>query len=133
MKDAGEDTAHLPLRTNKETFPFPREWFEQLARLRGIPFNYLLPNESMLPRESIRFFVVDRLWIKWLINGAFSIGSDSEKDWDRCAAPGGSALAGLPYSLSGFVLRSDVVSGWPKLAIDGCGKPPEQHGLRVPL
>ncbi len=37
-----------------------------LARLRlleGVPFNYLVPDATMLPLESIRFFYVDRNWL----------------------------------------------------------------------
>ena len=49
-------------------------WFANLAMLEGVPFNYLVPDERMLPPESIRFFHVDQDWIDALIDGAFSIG-----------------------------------------------------------
>ena len=49
-------------------------WFGNLAMLQGVPFSYLVPDERMLPPESIRFFHVDQNWIDALIDGAFSIG-----------------------------------------------------------
>ena len=33
-----------------------RSWFENLILLEGVPFRYLVPDECMLPAESIRFF-----------------------------------------------------------------------------
>lgn len=95
------------------------DWFDRLSRLQGVPFNYLVPDERMLPRESIRFFTVDPAWIDCLLDGAFSIGrvttSDHEHDCD-CADD----VAVNPHDLvSGFLLRSDVVAGWPDLLVDG--------------
>ena len=60
-------------------------WFGSLAGLHGVPFSYLVPDERMLPPESIRFFHLDPNWIDALIDGAFSIG--------RAAASGHSAEA----------------------------------------
>ena len=44
------------------------------AVVRGVPFNYLVPDERMLPAESIRFFQLDESWMDCLLDGAFSIG-----------------------------------------------------------
>jgi len=93
--------------------------FNNLSLLKGVPFNYLVPDEKMLPIESIRFFWIDPLWVKCLLDGAFSIGrvttSDREDDCSHQQSP-----AVNPHELvTGFLLRSDVVSGWPGLLVDG--------------
>lgn len=95
-------------------------WFKNLSILQGVPFNYLVPDERMLPKESIRFFYIDGLWVDCLLDGAYSIGrvttSDYELDQSHDESP-----ASSPYEkLTGFLLRSDIVSGWPGLLVDGC-------------
>jgi len=110
---------HLPLQADPLACAFPRDAFEHLARLRGVPFNYLVPDERMLPHPSIRFFVVDRRWVKALIAGAFSLGSGTAAEFAAYAAQAEQALTGVAPRLSGFLLRSDVVSGWPQLEVDG--------------
>jgi hypothetical protein len=55
----------------------PDDLATTLAELRllcGIPYNYLVPDERMLPPESIRFFHLDMDWVNALIDGAYSIG-----------------------------------------------------------
>lgn len=91
------------------------DWLALLGRLNGVPFHYLVPDAGMLPPESLRFFQVDPGWIEALLDGAFSLGH----------APGGGAAAAVPVPrpalttgpspVSGFLLRSAVVSGWPGL------------------
>jgi hypothetical protein len=127
-------TAHLPLTQQPPEFAFPRAWFEQLARLGGVPFNYLVPDERMLPHETIQFFCVDRTWITWLISGALSVGSTSVREFEACAAEALRELSGLPRVLSGFLLRSDAVSGWPALEVDGyCTVPGTSDAPAVPV
>jgi hypothetical protein len=94
-------------------------WFANLSMLEGVPFNYLVPDERMLPAESIRFFCVDGLWVDCLLDGAYSIGrvttSDYELDQSQTNSP-----ASSPYEkLTGLLLRSDVVAGWRGLLVDG--------------
>jgi hypothetical protein len=115
-------------------------WFGDLVALRGVPFSYLVPDERMLPPESIRFFHVDQSWVDALIDGAFSIGRAAVSDQSlevrhapavrrlarsaaarrrasllAVAAPG--ATSGAP--VSGFLLRSAAVAGWPNLRVAG--------------
>jgi hypothetical protein len=115
----GAGIEHLPLQAEPLGCAFPRDAFEQLARLHGVPFNYLVPDERMLPHESIRFFIVDRRWVKALVAGAFSLGSGTAAEFAAYAAQAEQALQGVAPRLSGFLLRSDVVSGWPQLEVDG--------------
>lgn len=95
-------------------------WFKRLRGLEGVPFNYLVPDERMLPAESIRFFHVDRAWLDCLADGAFSIGRVSSSDYEADGSHGlKSPAVGLSPMLTGFLLRSEVVSGWPGLLVDG--------------
>lgn len=108
---------HLPLQgknTNPSVPDAVATWFQRLSLLQGIPFNYLVPDERMLPVESIRFFTIDPHWIESLLDGAFSIGRVTSKDMNQ------DKPSTTPYAnLSGFLLRSCVVSGWPGLLVDG--------------
>ena len=51
-------------------------WLGRLLTLAGVPFEYLVPDEGMLPPESIRFFRLDDNWVRALLDGAFSLGRD---------------------------------------------------------
>jgi len=119
--------SHLPFH-NISNIELPSEissWFESLSLLKGIPFNYLVPDEQMLPVESIRFFWVDPLWIECLLDGAFSIGrvTTSEHTNDSNHKKNKTSPAVNPHEIvTGFLLRSDVVSGWPGLLVDGYSK-----------
>lgn len=142
--------------------PLPDEvvqWFSNLAGLQGVPFNYLVPDERMLPPESIRFFCLDSNWVDALIDGAFSIGraavspqsiearhapalrrqawaSIGLRSLNRRAArmarmariqatPASAASATSPGDppgqgpITGFLIRSQAVSGWPNLRVVG--------------
>jgi hypothetical protein len=92
-------------------------WLEQLRLLQNVPFNYLVPDDKMLPQESICFFWLDWLWIESLLDGAFSIGRVQESDvtWDNDNNP----LKDKDKDITGFLLRSEVVAGWPDLQIEG--------------
>jgi hypothetical protein len=102
------------------------DWLTRLHLLQGVPFAYLVPDIRMLPAESIRFFQLDNGWIEALIDGAFGVGAP------RATAGGGAVLRagavraaragatsaaaqGIPETITGFLLRSAVVSGWPGL------------------
>jgi hypothetical protein len=91
-------------------------WLTSLATLSGVPLMYLIPDERLLPVESIRFLRMDQQWIRELLDGAFSIG--------RLTA-GDAALDHaypLPVSIpaaTGALIRSDIVAGYPGLLVDG--------------
>ena len=123
LREAEEELIDLPFDGPSPTLHLPQSviaWFEHLALLQGVPFNYLVPDERLLPQESIRFFHVDRLWIECLLDGAFSIGRvlrndlmhDKEQNETVQTAP-------QRGPVTGFLLRSDVVAGWPGLQVDG--------------
>jgi hypothetical protein len=90
-----------------------RTWFEDLSLLKGVPFSYLVPDERMLtPTESIRIFWLDWYWIECLIAGALSIGGQADANTIKNPHP----------VVTGIMLRSEVVSGWPGLQVDGYDK-----------
>ena len=137
LKKTAGDLAHRPYepvkaKANPDIPPaVVSAWFDDLAVLHGVPFNYLVPDERMLPLESIRFFCVDGQWTECLLDGAFSVGRVVSIDHDRDRALAAGAAQSLFQRshkiMSGVLIRSDVVSGWPGLLLDGydvAGGPP---------
>ena len=114
------------------------KWMGQLSVLNGVPFNYLVPDERMLPIESMRFFFLDNNWIDALLDGAFSIGrsTTSETTGDaihfqkvrarakihasklRKRKPSLEKYVNSDSVVTGFLLRSAVLRGWPGLEIN---------------
>ena len=93
------------------------DWFIGLGSLNDVPYNYFVPDERELPQPSIRFFSIDPAWIAYLLDGAFSIGrvvtnKPALEASLRAAIP-------VPGPMSGFLLRSPVVAGWPQMEIQG--------------
>ncbi|NEO88874.1 MAG: hypothetical protein F6K56_00725 [Moorea sp. SIO3G5] len=124
-------SAHLPKTNinhkNLASLSVPTtvtNWLDDLRLLKGIPFNYLVPDEAMLPVESIRFFNVDNNWLEAVTDGAFAIGRASDSDYQNDQ----NYLYNALYSdletltLSGFLLRSEAVSGWPDMQIEAFDK-----------
>ncbi|RMD98228.1 MAG: hypothetical protein D6816_16520 [Bacteroidetes bacterium] len=99
-----------------------QKFFSDLSLLHGVPFHYLIPHESLLPDESLRLFYVDPLWVESLLDGAFSIGRHTQYDVER-----EKQAERLPHQIekkpmSGILLRSDLVSGWPSLMVEAYGE-----------
>ncbi|WP_293138776.1 hypothetical protein [Okeania sp. SIO3I5] len=116
--------SHLPFYNQSNT-QLPDEissWFRDLSLLKGVPCNYLVSDERMLPTESIRFFCIDPLWIECLLDGAFSIGRVTTSDHRQDQANKNIPTTNLHKKVTGFLLRSDVVAGWPGLLVDGYSK-----------
>lgn len=71
---------------NKTEAPLPEhltDWLGRLRLLYGIPFDYLVPDERLLPPESIRFFYVDRNWTDRLVDGALSVGKTTSREFSH--------------------------------------------------
>jgi hypothetical protein len=104
------------------------KWLQTLRILGGVPFDYLVPDERMLPCESLRFFQVDPNWIYSLIEGAYSVARPTESDLKHDTVNASRLHAAVhnvperkpPPQISGFLLRSAVVSGWPGLQVKVC-------------
>ncbi len=113
-----------------------RTWMARLRLLEGVPFCHLVPDSELLPPESIRFFYLDREWTDTLMQGALSIGTVNSLDREhmqtlharirdevdtaerRVRMVGADAPGPAPAeTITGFLLRSRAVSGWPALHV----------------
>jgi hypothetical protein len=113
-----------------------RRFLARLRLLHGVPFSYLVPDAELLPVESIRFFYLDRAWTDALVQGALSVGTISSADRTQLEAVyphiraevdeaersirqprGEELLKAGGGTITGFLLRSRAVSGWPNLHV----------------
>lgn len=129
QEELHEAYLHLPLAGSDTagTTDFPpvlNEWLDLLWDLEGIPFNYLVPDERLLPPESLRFFTLDPDWMTCLVHGAFSIGRDAGADHWQEAHDGHPIVQHLDAQdpISGFLLKSEVASGYPGMQIEVYGR-----------
>ena len=121
--------------------PYMEMFLAHLRVLIGVPFDYLVPDSRLLPDESIRFFYVDRSWTDRLVDGAIAVGKigtreqahhqahsadvQSQLDWTERVVR--TLQRGLPPPadpdqsparvLTGFLLRSAAVTGWPAMDV----------------
>lgn len=127
--------------------PYMESFLAHLRLLVGVPFEYLVPDERLLPDESIRFFYIDRSWTDRVVDGAIAVGKIGTREQahhqahapavnqqldqtERIVRPLQRALgnfADLKASndahpaaadtVTGFLLRSQAVSGWPQMEV----------------
>lgn len=123
----------------KEDLAPVAEWLGRLMLLYPIPFDNLVPDDRMLPVESLRFFYIDPNWQDAALDGALSLGLDSSRQTFFSQVTKGlvhdaamQALAVMrdklegkevgnnpkpPSLMSGFLMRSAMVSAWPNLVV----------------
>jgi hypothetical protein len=127
--------------------PYMELFLSHLRLLVGVPFDYLVADDRLLPDESIRFFYIDRSWTDRLVDGAIAVGkigtreqahhqghapavnqqvdlservvrtiqrgkqsfTDAKSSNDHNTAPAD--------TITGFLLRSSAVSGWPHMDV----------------
>ena len=115
----------------------------QLRLLEGVPFSYLVANAELIPPETIRFFYLDRNSTDALVQGVLSVGTVNSADRVQLAQLYGTVrvevdqaerlvrmkdsdapavdAAGRPIGgggpITGFLLRSRLVSGWPGMHV----------------
>jgi len=113
-----------------------RGWLAALRLLSGVAFQHLVPDARLLPPESARFFYIDRAWTDALIQGALAVGVITDADRsvleqvypfvrddldeaERTVRVTGSDApeAGSADVLTGLLLRSQAVAGWPGLGV----------------
>lgn len=111
-----------------------RRFLARLRLLHGVPFSYLVADARLLPLESIRFFYIDRAWTDALVQGMLSVGTITSVDRAQLEAAyphirddvdeaertirspqGEERLEGAGGAITGFLMRSRAVSGWPNL------------------
>lgn len=139
----------------------PAEIVRFLARLRlleGVPFSYLVPEAELTPPETIRFFYLDRNATDALVAGSLSVGTVNStdrvqlaelystvraevdtaerlvrmKDSDAATVDAAGRPIGAGGAISGFVLRSRLVSGWPGLHVRAYSKDDHPDDLTGP-
>lgn len=122
-----------------------RSWLVSLRLLNGVPFANLVADTDLLPMESIRWFYLDRRWTDALVQGALSVGTVTTDDRiDLTAAypairdeldteernvrrgAGSARFGGRVGAVSGFILRSAAVAGWPGLHVRAFSVDPDE-------
>jgi hypothetical protein len=112
------------------------DWLAALRLTEGVPFQHLVVDDRLLPPESIRFFYLDRNWTDALVAGALSVSAITTDDRAQLQAlypqirdeldaaerlvrvPGNEvAVQGPADVVTGLLIRSQAVSGWPGLHI----------------
>ncbi|MCZ1006772.1 hypothetical protein [Streptomyces lydicus] len=115
---AGPKAAALQATAERHTRTLPG-WLDELALLRRVPFNYLVPNPAMLPPESIRLFRIDENWIEALLAGARDVGVhtslDALVDTTLTAAIDSrrTRIRTGETGRAGLLIRSELVEAWP--------------------
>jgi hypothetical protein len=114
-----------------------------------------VPDQRMLPAESVRFFHVDQGWIRVLLDGASTIGLHTSRDLAahrliaadlyqavlrnvrnprRRTRPGELETAtcdGPALAAAGMLMRSSLVAGWPGLTIGASNADGPLEALRI--
>ncbi len=135
-----ETTTGLPTTVPNEV----KHFLGNLYKLNGIPFSYIVPHEWLLEKEHLKnqknytgtlsLFYVDPNWIEALLDGALSIGRINKNEALLEQAVNGKFIDGYQtqskeigsgterkterrLNTTGFLLRSDLVSGWRGLEI----------------
>lgn len=113
-----------------------RSWLGRLRLLEGVPFANLIADAELLPPESIRWFYLDRRWTDALVQGALSVGTvnsddrvqlthaypairdelDTEERNSRRRSDT-ERFGGQVDAISGFVMRSQVIAGYPGMHV----------------
>lgn len=134
-----------PTAPEAEMPAYMESFLAHLRLLVGVPFEYLVPDSRLLPDESIRFFYLDRSWTDRLMDGAISVGKigSREQAHHQAHAPSvnqqldltergvrdlqrtrisfvdlrGNPRAGAAQTITGFILRSGAVTGWPTMDV----------------
>ena len=137
LEQQRREYAHLTgfiAQPKNESLPAPIvNFLLQSFRFINFPFNYLVPDNRMLPKESLRFFRVDEIWLRSFLYGVISVGErisfqktgniiDSirtelmqqiqsvieEKDY----------YTNEEKAVYGILVNSDAVAGWPALQVE---------------
>jgi hypothetical protein len=144
----GEDGLTLapPQNLGFNEVSIPPRLYDKLLSIRllsSVPLSYMVPDSSLLPPESIRFFFVDQTWVDRVIDGVLSAANTGSVDITfSCAlnqlirqtldqalqalATANIQLDGLNDTLAwdpatqpitGMLIRSDVVRRWPNIGV----------------
>jgi hypothetical protein len=115
------------------------DWLARLRLLEGVPFAYIVADERLLPLESVRFCFLDRNWVDAAVDGALAAGAGTARErahlrarhatirmavdaaernvWAAKAHPERTWQPAAAEVVTGFLLRSRAVAGWPGLHV----------------
>ncbi len=149
--------------------PYLGSFCAHLRLLIGAPIGYLVPDARLLPPESIRFFYLDRSWTDRMVDGVFSVGELGTREQGHHQAldptitarldgletfvralqrattdydTARDAATGQAGPITGFLLRSEAVAGWPAMEVRAFSRvlgpypdltSPDVVAARVPL
>lgn len=132
------------------------DYLSNLSLLYDVPFAYLVPSQKMLVDNEIKFFYLDTNWIRILLDGVCSLGRIGKMDYtndvrflkeivNNALTSNKNIrrkLKGKPilnkYELhsngevpvcTGFLLRSELVSGWRGLEFIAYGDPQNEESV----
>lgn len=141
-----DPTQESALQPDGDLPPYMESFLAHLRLLVGVPFEYLVPDDRMLPPESIRFFYLDRSWTDRLVDGALAVGQIGSRESAHHQArgkmlgqlldqsermvrslqrgtdfPDAKAVSDADVQqadvVTGFVLRSSAVRQWPHMDV----------------
>jgi hypothetical protein len=134
---AGKDANNKPIlyngfnkdRPSNSDWPIIHDWIAEKLSLGGIPPQYIIPESSFVPLESLRFFYIDDFWLDCLIDGALSVANHLDKDDDMVRrliketfntylandVPDAGFKPQIPGY--GFMIRSKLIKSMPDLQI----------------
>jgi hypothetical protein len=145
-----------PTSPEAEMPPYLESFLAHIRLLIGVPFDYLIPDARLLPDESIRFFYLDPSWTDRLVDGAISVGKIGTREQAHHQGQNGAVTQQLDVTtrgvrdlqrgaisfldlrsspravknpvITGFLLRSGAVSGWPQMDVRAYdGVPPNNY------
>jgi hypothetical protein len=130
------------LRTSADDIPESiTNFLTRVRLLYGVPFNHLVPDSRLLPPESVRFFYIDRNFTDRLVDGALSVGKTTTRELAHAQATNATLrlrvdehermlrpllrkntsisriVAPQTADLTGVLMRSRAVSGWPGMEV----------------
>lgn len=118
--------------TAKIATDFPLEcfdWLQKLSSLKDIPLGYLVPDEQLLPLESIRFVKLDVYWLRALVMGALSLGNIDPLLDREISGACAQMIVNHQKPISGCILRSQIIKNFPSLVVEALGS----NGEVLPL
>ena len=150
----------LPAAPELDYPDFLQDWLAAAWLLDGVPFQYLVPAERCLPKESVRLFWLDAQWLEALLDGAVSVGGGTTVDQavtrQTRERAGQAAMRHLyrprlgkmhpnhtgkyqgcrlaePAQCMGFLLRSRLLETYSALEVTGRDGETERRLLRLDL
>lgn len=96
-------------------------FLNSILLLKPFPFEYLVGEESQLPKESFRYFRLNVKWMEQAVKGALHIGMNCgmqaviTENMEKHAA----RLLEERMPGSGCLLRSELLRHWPNLTVSG--------------